>query len=88
MSETTDAVKARTKDIGRKFNPSKMLMFEGFNLFLVDVDRFVSKDFSEHDTTFWNEIIRTRQNGSAMVKTSLPVLLMLFINSSPLIWFF
>ena len=55
--------------------------------FLADVDRFVSTDFSEHETSFWDEIIRTRQNGSAVVKTSLPVILMLFIRS-PLIWLY
>ena len=51
------------------------------SLFIPDVDRFISKDFSEHNPTFWDEIIKTRKNSSPIMNTSLPRLMLQMIPS-------
>ena len=106
VSETTDAVRVKTKDIGRKFHTSRMLMpiclvigckfkwinkgVRGLNLtfstflylcfFLADVDRFVYTNDDYYGTSLWDEIIRTRKNGSPSLKVSQLILLILILK--------
>ena len=52
-------------------------------LLLADAGRFTSTDFYEpqHNQNFWDEVIRSRKNGSPSIKTSLLLLLMLLIEN-------